>query len=91
VNLVRACDYAPFPSPWGQARTLAEGEELHVTKAAVEGAPADAPPGTVGEPADSAARVAAADGWVLVSRMTAAGRRVRPAEVLRPGLRLNRP
>jgi len=88
VALVRACDYFPFPSPWGSASATIDGRELAVLKAATSGTPADAPPGTVGEIEGQAVDVAAEDEWVLVSRIRAAGGQAVPAaEVLAPGMR----
>jgi UDP-4-amino-4-deoxy-L-arabinose formyltransferase/UDP-glucuronic acid dehydrogenase (UDP-4-keto-hexauronic acid decarboxylating) len=73
VAFVRACDYLPFPSPWGHPRTELGGEEVGVAKAALTGEPVDAPPGTVGSRDPLAVRVAAADEWVLVRRVIVDG------------------
>jgi hypothetical protein len=57
------------------------GREVEVLRAATTGEPADAAPGTVAE----GARVAAADEWVAVSRVTLDGQPADAEEVLRPG------
>jgi UDP-4-amino-4-deoxy-L-arabinose formyltransferase/UDP-glucuronic acid dehydrogenase (UDP-4-keto-hexauronic acid decarboxylating) len=84
VDLVRASDYFPFPSPWGIPQARLDGEPLPVLKASRTAEPADAEPGTVGE----GGRVAAADEWVLVERVEADGKPQPAAEALTPGSRL---
>jgi methionyl-tRNA formyltransferase len=70
VDLIRASDYGPFPSPWGRPRTLAGERELEVLAAKPTGEPAgSSAPGTVGGSDGEAVRVAAADEWVLVERV----------------------
>jgi UDP-4-amino-4-deoxy-L-arabinose formyltransferase/UDP-glucuronic acid dehydrogenase (UDP-4-keto-hexauronic acid decarboxylating) len=74
TGLVRACDYGPWTSPWGRARTRGnDGLEITVRRARRTGRPVADPPGTVG-PCDSAeAWVAARDEWVVISRLQVAG------------------
>ena len=84
VDLVRASDYGPFPSPWGRPRARLDGQELTVLRAVRTHEPTSEPPGTIGPPAGPAARVATADEWILLER-------VAPREAgaaLRPGTRL---
>lgn len=89
VDLVRACDYDPFPSPWGRPRSRAAGSELEILKASATGAPAGEPPGTVGRTDGDGALVAAADEWVLVQRAApAGGAAAEAAQLLRPGMSL---
>jgi methionyl-tRNA formyltransferase len=73
VDLVRASDYGPFPSPWGRPRTVAGDRELEVLSARRTGKPADAPPGTVGDSDGDGVEVAASDEWVLVEVVRDAG------------------
>jgi methionyl-tRNA formyltransferase len=82
TGLVRACDYGPWASPWGRARTRGnDGLEITVRRARRTGRPATDPPGTVG-PSDSAeAWVAARDEWVVISRLQVAGA-VTPVDLL---------
>jgi methionyl-tRNA formyltransferase len=82
VAFVRACDYLPFPSPWGHPRTMLGGREVSVAKAVITGEPVDAPPGTIGKAEGSAVRVAAGDEWVLVRRVVAEGASVDAAAAL---------
>ncbi len=86
VNLIRACDYHPLPSPWGVPCTSAGGVPVGVLKAARTGRPAGTPPGTVAPADGGAVQVAAADEWVLVSRVQRDADTVAAAEVLAPGL-----
>jgi UDP-4-amino-4-deoxy-L-arabinose formyltransferase/UDP-glucuronic acid dehydrogenase (UDP-4-keto-hexauronic acid decarboxylating) len=88
LAFVRACDYAPFPSPWGQPTTSLDGREVAVLKVASTGRPATAAPGTVREAEGGAAAVAAADEWVAVQRVRVDGRIEDAAAVLPPGTRL---
>ena len=85
--LVRACDYGPFVSPWGRARTLAGGIELEVMRATPRSEPADAEPGTIGERVDGGVLVAAADRWLLIEAVRVAGHMLDPASALPLGER----
>jgi UDP-4-amino-4-deoxy-L-arabinose formyltransferase/UDP-glucuronic acid dehydrogenase (UDP-4-keto-hexauronic acid decarboxylating) len=85
---VRACDYAPFPSPWGHPLTALAGRELRVAKAAASCEPCTDAPGTVGPEAAGGARVAASDAWVVIARLQVEGRYLDAREILRPGMRL---
>ena len=85
VNFVRACDYGPWPSPWGQPRTVASRTEIAILRASNTGEYAGAPPGTVGAPDGDGMRVAAADEWVVVRRLRIDGKGVPPRAALNPG------
>lgn len=88
VNFVRACDYGPLPSPWGQPRARLEGgeeTELAILQVAVTGAACDAPPGTVrrsGVGGGERVEVATGDEWLRIERMREG------TAVLRDGARL---
>ena len=88
VDFVRACDYSPFTSPWGEPRASLEGRAVSILRAATTGDPCSAPPGTVGPSADGAASVATADEWILVHRVRLDGTAVSAPEVLEEGRRL---
>lgn len=89
VNFVRACDYYPFPSPWGYPRAAKGGQDIAVAKASLTGEASDAFPGTVGESKGSSGiYVACADQRVLISKLMMKGRRIDAADALRPGERL---
>lgn len=89
-DLVRACDYGPFPSPWGRPTTTVGGREVAVLEAALTGDPAHAPPGTVRAPEDDpeARHVACADQWLAVRAVTVDGEARPPEAALPPGTRL---
>lgn len=86
VDLIRAADYLPFPSPWGTPTTKLAGRELAVLKASRTGEPTNAPPGTLGEELDGGVLVAADDEWVLVERVRIGDAKpARAADVLARG------
>jgi methionyl-tRNA formyltransferase len=86
VDFVRACDYFPFPSPWGSPLASLDGSEIAILKAARTGrATGGEPAGTVGAAKDGAVAVAAADEWIAVQRVAVEGRPQDAASVLRPG------
>jgi len=88
VAFVRACDYFPFPSPWGHPSARLDRSEVSILKAARTGEEASVDPGTVGPITDGAAAVAAADEWVAVQRVSVNGEVADAAAILSPGLRL---
>ena len=86
---VRASDYFPFASPWGQPRARLGERDVFVLKAEATGEASDAGPGTVDAVDDGgAARVAAGDEWLLVRRLQADGAPLAAGEVVKPGDRL---
>ena len=82
-RFVRAADYAPFPSPWGHPRATLDGHEVGIAKVAQTGAAAAKPPGTIHELTDVGAVVATGDELLVVQRVEAGGRYVKPSELLR--------
>jgi len=86
VRFVRACDYAPLPSPWGYPRTAVRGQACEVVKAARTRRACAAPTGTVGPVENDTAYVAAADEWVAISRVNIAGRAVRAPDIFKTGV-----
>src|SRR5262245_1304611 len=74
VNLARACDYYPFPSPWGYPRARLGEREIGVIKARLTGESCDAAPGTVGSIAWPAVQVACVDEWIWVDKAVVGGR-----------------
>jgi methionyl-tRNA formyltransferase len=83
VNLVRASDYFPFPSPWGTPTARLGDAELGIVKASLTGAASDVPPGTVGETDERGVLAAAADEWVRIERVLADGKPRPAVEVVR--------
>ncbi|MBV8900555.1 MAG: hypothetical protein JOY92_10655 [Verrucomicrobia bacterium] len=89
VNFVRACDYAPYRSPWGHPKVSFKGREIAVAKAVRTFRRSDSTPGTVGTSDESGVLVAAADEWVSVRWLIIDGRSLNAQAVLTPGTRLN--
>ena len=89
VGFVRACDYLPFASPWASPKSLLDGQEVSVLKAARTGRPSDAAPGSIGAALPTGVLVSAADEWVLVQRMSRDGASISPGECLPAGRRLS--
>ncbi len=88
VDFVRACDYGPFPSPWGRPRSAVGGREIGIAAAEVASGVPEGPPGTVVGAEGEAVLVAALDALVRVKRIEVDGEAAEPASVLRPGERL---
>jgi methionyl-tRNA formyltransferase len=88
INFVRACDYFPFPSPWGHPRACLGVQEFTLVKALRTGLGCDVPPGTVGRSTDSGVYVACGDQWILATKLHLKGKYLPAQDVLRPGDRL---
>jgi UDP-4-amino-4-deoxy-L-arabinose formyltransferase/UDP-glucuronic acid dehydrogenase (UDP-4-keto-hexauronic acid decarboxylating) len=91
VDFVRAANYAPFPSPWGHPRTVADGTTIGVVRTERTDTVCHEAPGTVGAVVGDAAHVATIDEWVLVHRVAIDGSVTAAADVLRPGSALAGP
>jgi methionyl-tRNA formyltransferase len=85
VNFVRACDYAPFLSPWGPPRAYLAGREIVILKASLTGERSDAVPGTVGLRSGAEVVVAARDEWIRVRRIQVGSSVFPAADALREG------
>ncbi len=85
ADLVRAADYAPFPSPWGTFVTHVGEEQLEIVRVSRTGERTDAPAGTIGPPREGGAPVSAGDEWVLVERVRRRGAAVAPTAALSAG------
>ncbi|MCC5905983.1 MAG: hypothetical protein JJU13_07255 [Balneolaceae bacterium] len=82
---VRACNYAPFQSPWGYPYTLLDGEKISILKIGITDQLCNRHPGTVGETIDGAASIATADNWVTANRCMVNGVHVDACSKLSPG------
>jgi methionyl-tRNA formyltransferase len=89
VNLIRACDYFPFRSPWGHATAWLGTSDIGVIKASRTGMHCDRAPGTVGQVSGSGAFVASADEWVLVKKLKKGDSYLAAADVLASGTRFD--
>jgi methionyl-tRNA formyltransferase len=65
-DFVRACDYQPFPSPWGAPRARQGDEEVEIRRVRLTGQRCEARPGTV-RIEDGVTSVACADEWLVVA------------------------
>jgi methionyl-tRNA formyltransferase len=88
INFVRACDYFPFPSPWGHPRARLGVQEFALVKAHGTGLGCDVSPGTVGASTDSGVYVACRDEWILASKLHFEGKYLPARAILRSGDRL---
>jgi methionyl-tRNA formyltransferase len=88
LNFVRACDYLPFPSPWGHPNARINDCDIGIVKASRTGQTCDVLPGTVGLITDGGIQIACGNEWILVYQLMVEGRRVRAVEMLKPGDRL---
>lgn len=73
VDFVRACDWGPFPSPWGHPCSWWEERSVAILEAEATGRATDATPGTVVARQGTALLVAAADELVRVHRISVDG------------------
>lgn len=89
ATFVRACDYAPFPSPWGHPRARLGTLEFGVAKAERTGEACAVPPGTIGAVSDDAVLIATADEWLRVMLVEVDGTLCKAAEALRETLPLS--
>ncbi|HEY9013772.1 MAG TPA: formyltransferase family protein, partial [Gemmatimonadales bacterium] len=91
VNFIRACDYAPFASPWGVPRAYLSGREVVLLKVSATGERSNVPPGTVGRRIGTDVLVAARDEWIKVRRIQVGSAALSPADALREGERFALP
>lgn len=83
--VVRACDYGPFRSPWGSARTTWEDRTVDVLTARAHERAVDAKAGTVLKTDRTVAFVATGSGTLEIDRVRIDGQATRAGEVLEPG------
>jgi len=88
VNFVRACDFYPFPSPWGAPTARLDGREIGILKASRTGRAVDAPPGTVTECEAQGMSVAGEDEAVRVGLINLDGKVMPAPKLLKLGQRL---
>lgn len=89
VNLVRACDYYPFTSPWGTPVARFDSEDIGILKASRTGRAADAPPGTVTGSEAQSISVAGGDESVRIGLVRVGGKVMPSPKLLRLGQRLH--
>lgn len=82
---VRACNYSPFPSPWGEPKTKWGKTEISILKTELSSKICHEVPGTVGRMIDGKTAIATADYWILVDKCKVAGEAVFAASFLNHG------
>lgn len=82
-RFVRACDFGPFPSPWGRPRAEAAGRPLELLKVAVTGHACRERPGTPRTRPDGAVEVATGDEWLQLKAVRVDGRKAAPDAAVR--------
>lgn len=70
---VRACNYSPFPSPWGEAKSKRGVTDISILKTAISNKTCGETPGTVMRMKDGRTAIATADHWLLVDRCKSDG------------------
>ncbi|MEX1011869.1 MAG: formyltransferase family protein [Balneolaceae bacterium] len=65
---VRACNYSPFPSPWGEPKTRWGNSEISILKTTLSNKLCREVPGTIGRMIDGKTAIATADHWLLIDR-----------------------
>ena len=88
ARLVRACAYAPFPSPGGQAWTMSDGARVEVLAVRLLGAAGGTPVKVLAYDGDSAV-IAAGTGAVTVDRIRVGDERSSPRAAFRLGARVD--
>ncbi|MAO64158.1 MAG: hypothetical protein CL666_04095 [Balneola sp.] len=85
---IRACNYSPFPSPWGEPKTRWRERNISILKAEISNKVCDDAPGTVGPMVDGKTAIATADYWVLIDKCKVDGEPFVAASFLAPGDKL---
>jgi methionyl-tRNA formyltransferase len=88
ADFVRACDYRPYPSPWGFPWCERDGTRIAILSARALDRAADSVPGTAVHADGGAVLVAARDAWVRVDNVEIAGHILPAAEAIRDSSRL---
>lgn len=82
---VRACNFAPFPSPWGEPKASLGKKEISILKTTPSNKACDKAPGTVGRMTDGKTAIATGDYWIILERVTMDGTAISTADFLTPG------
>jgi methionyl-tRNA formyltransferase len=92
LRLARACDFYPFPSPWGLPRAIYAGRALDVLRLELcSTSKPTADPGSILSLEDGAAIVATGDGTVRLQSFLVEGVVREAADILQPHTRLGTP
>ena len=84
-DFIRACDYGPFPSPWGRPQSTYQGRQVSVTKCALSETKSKELAGSIIRDEKGDFYAACSDEWLQIKKMFAAERSMSPAECLSEG------
>ena len=82
---VRACNYSPFPSPWGEPKTKWGKKEISILKTRPSKIVCNETHGKVGQLIEGSTAIATADYWLLVDKIKVDGETVSAASILNRG------
>lgn len=85
---VRACNYSPFPSPWGEPKTKMGTTEISILKTTLSDKICHESPGTVRPMLVGSMAIATANNWILIDKCKMAGEVVAAVSLLNPGDKL---
>lgn len=86
---IRACNYSPFPSPWGEPKTWLGETEISIFNTTITNISCDDESGIVGQKIDGKTAIATADHWILIDNCKVDGKTISAASFLNPGDRLS--
>ncbi len=81
VNFVRACDYYPLESPWGNPHCIYRDQKVSVCRAKLTNKKCQKKPGTIRIVGDKRVEVATKDEWVHIKLVKWAGKYLSPHEI----------
>lgn len=82
---VRACNYSPFTSPWGEPKAKLKNTEIAILKTEVSSIECDKKPGTVSENVKGEISVATNDFWILITKCKLNGKSILPSDLFESG------
>jgi methionyl-tRNA formyltransferase len=77
---IRACDYGPFPSPWGYPTTKIDNEQVEILDVSLTGESALDKPGSV-RSQNSVVSVACGDEWIQINKCRLHGKTTHPHKI----------
>jgi methionyl-tRNA formyltransferase len=89
--LVRACNYVPFTSPWGSAKTWLEDQQVNILQTQLSQTSSEARAGTIVATTDNRIMVATGDTVLEVTKITDNQGITYHEEILEPGTRFYYP
>ena len=84
-SFIRACNYYPFVSPWGEPKTKWRESEISILKIETTNQPCHEKPGTIGQLIKNKISIATSDFWILVDKCRIEGKLCNGSSLLTPG------